>query len=54
MIGENGVPQEVAAENSTLPDRDVIGCVLRIFRGLRFDRSHRGKVNVVYPIKFAP
>ena len=54
VIGEDGVPKDVADENSTLPDKDVVGCVLGEFRQLRFDESHRGSVNVIYPIKFAP
>jgi Zn-dependent protease with chaperone function len=54
VIGEDGVPKNVADENSTLPDKDVVGCVLGMFRKLQFDESNRGNVNVVYPIKFAP
>ena len=54
VIGEDGIPKDVADENSTLPDKEVVGCVLDMFRKLRFDESHRGNVNVVYPIKFAP
>ena len=54
MIGEDGVPKNVTDENSTLPDKEVIGCVLGEFRKLRFDESHRGNVNVIYPVKFAP
>ena len=54
VIGEDGVPKDVADENSTLPDKDVVGCVLGEFRKLRFDESHRGNVNIIYPIKFAP
>jgi hypothetical protein len=41
-------------ENSTLPDKEVVSCVLGVFRTLQFDESHRGNVTVIYPIAFAP
>jgi Zn-dependent protease with chaperone function len=54
VIREDGYTTDVADENSTLTDKEVVDCVLSVFRKLHFDESHRGNVNVVYPIKFAP
>lgn len=54
VIGEDGHPAGVVDENSTLPDKEVVSCVLGVFRTLQFDESHRGNVTVIYPIAFAP
>jgi len=54
VIGEDGKPKNVSDDGSTLTDGDVVGCVLGVFRELRFDESHRGEVTVVYPIAFGP
>jgi hypothetical protein len=50
-FGRDGVPMEVVSEGSTLPDKDVVDCVVRAFRALRFPTSRGGPVTFVYPIK---
>jgi hypothetical protein len=53
-FGEDGVPQQVADEGSSLPDKDVVACVLERFRNLRYPESKGGTVTVLYPIRLAP
>jgi len=54
VFGEDGVPKQVTDGGSTLPDKDVIDCMLDKFRKLRFSASKSGDVSVVYPMRFAP
>jgi hypothetical protein len=54
VLGEDGMTKAAAAEKSTLPDKDVVNCVVGAFRKLRYPESHGGDVTVVYPIEFAP
>jgi len=54
VLGEGGMTNEVTAEQSTLPDNDVVSCVVGAFRKLTYPESRGGNVTVVYPIEFAP
>jgi hypothetical protein len=51
-IGEDGSTKEATDERSTLPDRDVVDCVVRAFRQFRYPASRGGNIAVVYPIQF--
>jgi len=50
-FGRDGIPMTVADQGSTLPDKGVVDCVLRVFRALRYPTSRGGTVTFVYPIK---
>jgi hypothetical protein len=54
VIGEDGITKEAADAGSTLPDKEVINCVVDAFRQRKYRESHGGDVTVVYPIQFAP
>jgi MYXO-CTERM domain-containing protein len=54
-IGASGVVTSAKNVSSDLPDSSVVECVTRAFRGLSFPEPlSKGKVEVVYPIIFAP
>jgi hypothetical protein len=50
-IGEDGSTKEAVDEGSTLPDRDVVACVVGVFRKLHYPASRGGNIAVVYPIQ---
>jgi hypothetical protein len=51
VIQENGYVREVASEGSTVPDENVVHCILDDFRKRHFPPSHDGDVTVLYPIQ---
>jgi hypothetical protein len=53
-INGDGSAHQVANENSTLQDPDVIACVIRTVRTLRFTKPVEGSVTVIYPFIFRP
>ena len=54
VIPRSGVVMHAENAGSTLPDAEVIDCVLRGFEGMRFPAPPDGEVIVVYPIEFEP
>jgi hypothetical protein len=50
-FGRDGVPRDVSDERSTLPDKDVVACVVGVFRSIRYPTSRGGQVTVVFPIE---
>jgi hypothetical protein len=55
VIRADGKVGEVEdAGESTLPDADVVRCIVRKFGQLSFPPPDGGQVDVVYPIRFAP
>ncbi len=55
VIDPNGdVAQANKTTGTTLPDPDVVRCVVRSFDTLSFPQPSAGSVDVVYPIDFAP
>jgi hypothetical protein len=54
VIGRDGTVTKVTDEGSTLPDPDVVACVLKAFNQLKFPKPEGGIVTVVYPIMLAP
>jgi beta-lactamase regulating signal transducer with metallopeptidase domain len=54
MFGDDGVTRDVADHGSTLPDKDVVGCVVAEFRKATYPTGAGGDVSVVYPLQFAP
>jgi hypothetical protein len=53
-IEESGVVSHVGNAGSTLPDKSVVTCVLRIFTTLKFPKPDGGSVTVVYPVMLEP
>jgi Ca-activated chloride channel family protein len=53
-IQRDGTVSKVTEENSTLPDPDVIHCILPEYEKLKFPKPDGGAVTVVYPIMFSP
>ncbi|MDI1444907.1 AgmX/PglI C-terminal domain-containing protein [Polyangium sp. 6x1] len=55
VIGKDGKPGSISEDTqSTLPDPDVVKCVLAAVETLTFPAPEGGVVKVVYPIMFAP
>jgi len=54
VIGRDGAVSSVADGGSDVPDRAMVGCVVRAFYGLSFPQPEGGVVNVAYPIVFSP
>jgi Ca-activated chloride channel family protein len=54
VIDRQGSVSTVADGGSDLPDREVVGCVVRSFSGLSFPQPEGGIVTVRYPILFSP
>ena len=48
------VTSAVSAPQSTMPDPDVVSCVLGIFRGLSFPPHDGGPTAILYPFDFQP
>jgi hypothetical protein len=53
-INLNGTAKPVANEGSTLEDDDVIACVIRTVKTIRFTKPIEGNATVVYPLIFRP
>lgn len=51
VIGEDGDTKGAADEGSTLPDREVVDCVIGVFRQIRYPVSQGGNIAVIYPIQ---
>lgn len=55
VFAEDGITKEAVADKGlTLPDKDVLDCVVSEFRKMTFPKAKSGVVTVVYPIQFAP
>ncbi len=54
VIGADGSVSDLRDDGSTLPDPEVVACVMKGFAGLSFPVPEGGPVTVVYPIAFAP
>jgi BlaR1 peptidase M56 len=52
-IAENGTTMEAADDASTLPDKDVVACVIGEMSKITY-AAGSGIVTVVYPIQFSP
>jgi hypothetical protein len=53
-IDRQGRVADVRDEGSTLPDPDVVACIVKGFADLSFPKPEGGTVTVVYPLAFAP
>jgi hypothetical protein len=53
-IGRDGAVSNVSNAGSTLPNGEVVNCVVRAFYGLSFPKPEGGLVTVSYPIAFSP
>ncbi|AKU95094.1 Regulatory sensor-transducer, BlaR1/MecR1 family [Labilithrix luteola] len=53
-IDENGTVTDAAVDHSTIPDQDVVACVVSAFNKLTYPKPSGGVVTVVYPIAFGP
>ena len=54
VFGGDGIVKDAADERSTLPDKDVIACVVGELRKLTYPKGPPGDVTVVYPIQLSP
>jgi hypothetical protein len=54
VILPDGSVQNAVDHGSTLPDANVVECVVGGFRHLAFPPPQGGYVTVVYPIEFRP
>lgn len=54
VIREDGATSEAADEQSSIPDKAVVGCVVDEFKKITYPKPVDGVVTVVYPIQFAP
>ncbi len=48
------VTQSHAAEGASMPDGEVVECVVNAFRSLVFPKPEGGIVTVIYPVTFSP
>ena len=53
-VNANGTAKPAANEGSTLPDDDVIACVVRTVKTMHFTKPVEGTATVVYPLIFRP
>jgi beta-lactamase regulating signal transducer with metallopeptidase domain len=54
VFGEDGVTKDASDEGSTIPDKDVVSCVVGEFRKIAYPVGRGGDVTVVYPVVFSP
>jgi TonB family protein len=54
VVDTQGHVAEARDEGSTLPDPDVVACIVKGFANLSFPKPVGGQVTVVYPIEFNP
>lgn len=54
IIGRDGSVNNSADGGSTLPDPEVVSCIVRAFYGLSFPQPEGGIVHVTYPILLSP
>jgi hypothetical protein len=54
IIGRDGAVQSSADGGSTLPDPEVVSCIVRAFYGLSFPAPEDGIVTSTYPIVLSP
>jgi hypothetical protein len=54
VIERDGSVRRVRIDDSTMPDADVMRCVLAEFAHLKFPEPDGGIVTVVYPIALTP
>ena len=54
VIGEDGAVKLAAVASTSLPDAEVVRCVVDAFGHLVFPHPEGGMVAVVYPIMFNP
>lgn len=54
VIARDGSVSSADDAGSTLPDANVIACVLDVFRALTFPKPTGQPVMIVYPMQFEP
>ena len=54
LIARNGSVRESSLASSTLPDAEVVQCIVKSFTMLHFPKPNGGTVTVVYPIMLSP
>jgi hypothetical protein len=53
VIGEDGATREASDDGSTLPDKDVVACIVNDLRSVTYPKGP-GVLTVVYPIELTP
>lgn len=54
VIGRDGSVTNVGSNDSDLPDKNVVECIVKAFKTTKFPQPEGGIVTVVYPIMFSP
>jgi beta-lactamase regulating signal transducer with metallopeptidase domain len=54
VIGLDGTTSQAADKESTMPDKDVVACIVRGFGNISYPKPEGGVVTVVYPVQFSP
>lgn len=54
VIGAEGNVTSAGDDKSTLPDKDVVGCIANVLKQVKFPKPTGGSVRVVVPIMFSP
>jgi beta-lactamase regulating signal transducer with metallopeptidase domain len=54
VFDEDGVTREASDASSTLPDKDVVACIVSEFRAITYPKTSGGNVTVEYPIELSP
>jgi hypothetical protein len=54
VIQRDGTVTDVADDASTLPDPDVVSCIMHVFAKVTFAKPEGGIVTVTYPLAFKP
>lgn len=54
VIGRDGLVANASNAGSSMPDLDVVSCVVRAFATLKFPQPEDGVVRVTFPIAFSP
>jgi beta-lactamase regulating signal transducer with metallopeptidase domain len=54
VIGLDGTTTQAADKDSTMPDKEVVDCIVRGFGNISYPKPEGGVVTVVYPVQFTP
>ena len=54
LVAPDGTTVDARNESSSLPDKDVVACVVTEFKKLRFPNTNDGPLTIVYPLRFTP
>jgi tetratricopeptide (TPR) repeat protein len=53
LIGQDGSVESAEDNGSDLSDREVVNCVIRSIKGVKFPHPQGGRATVIFPIRFS-